>query len=235
MSTVSLFVALVAAVAGGLVLAARRIATAEPTSSARAWSTAAAVVAIWIALPAILAARGALDSYAPLPTLGLAIMLLVTAGTIALAFGWFGGKLLAAAPLAAIVGFQAFRLPLELLLHRLHSQGVIPVQMTYSGMNFDIATGVSALVLALALHRRRCPTWLLMAWNLVGLALLINIVAVAVLSSPVPFRYFTDPPANLLPSTFPYVWLPTFLVQAALFGHLLVFRALRLKRRREGA
>jgi hypothetical protein len=33
-------------------------------------------------------------------------------------------------------------------------------------------------------------------------------------------------PANLLPSTFPYVWLPTFLVQAALFGHLLVFRAI---------
>ena len=30
-------------------------------------------------------------------------------------------------------------------------------------------------------------------------------------------------PANRLPSMFPYVWLPTFLVQAALFGHLLVF------------
>jgi hypothetical protein len=29
---------------------------------------------------------------------------------------------------------------------------------------------------------------------------------------------------------FPYVWLPTFLVQAALFGHLLVFRALARKR-----
>jgi hypothetical protein len=33
-------------------------------------------------------------------------------------------------------------------------------------------------------------------------------------------------PANLLPGMFPYVWLPTFLVQAALFGHLVVFRAL---------
>jgi hypothetical protein len=47
---------------------------------------------------------------------------------------------------------------------------------------------------------------------------------------PVPFRQFMNEPANLLPSTFPFVWLPTFLVQAALFGHLLVFRALWARR-----
>jgi hypothetical protein len=58
------------------------------------------------------------------------------------------------------------------------------------------------------------------------IALLGNIVVVAVLSTPVPFCAFTEGPPNLLPSTFPYVWLPTFLVQAALFGHLVVFRAL---------
>jgi len=48
----------------------------------------------------------------------------------------------------------------------------------------------------------------------------------------VPFRSFTSGPPNLLPSTFPFIWLPTFLVQAALFGHLVVFRALG-KRPRE--
>lgn len=58
-------------------------------------------------------------------------------------------------------------------------------------------------------------------------ALLANIVIVAALSTPMPFRAFTQGPTNLLRSTFPYVWLPTFLVQAALFGHLVVFRALR--------
>jgi hypothetical protein len=191
-----------------------------------ATSLAAGIVAVWLALPGLLAARGALDAYAPLPTLGLAVMLAVTAGTVALAFTWFGTNLLETASLAVIVGFQAFRFPLELLLHRLHAEGVIPVQMTYLGMNFDIVTGLSALVLSVALYKRRCPKWLLALWNVVGFALLVNIVAVAVLSSPVPFRYFTTPPDNLLPSTFPYVWLPTFLVQAALFGHLLVFRAL---------
>jgi hypothetical protein len=57
--------------------------------------------------------------------------------------------------------------------------------------------------------------------------LLVNIIAIAVLSTPVPFRRFMDGPANLLPSTFPYVWLPSFLVQVALGSHLLVFRHLR--------
>jgi hypothetical protein len=68
---------------------------------------------------------------------------------------------------------------------------------------------------------------MVLAWNLLGLALLLNILTIAVLATPVPFRQFTDGPPNLLPSTFPYVWLPSFLVQLALASHLLVFRKLR--------
>jgi hypothetical protein len=38
---------------------------------------------------------------------------------------------------------------------------------------------------------------------------------------------FPGQPPNLLPSAFPWVWLPSFLVQVALGSHLLVFRRLR--------
>jgi hypothetical protein len=77
--------------------------------------------------------------------------------------------------------------------------------------------------------------WPVVAWNVLGLALLANIVAIAVLATPTPFHHFVNEPPNLLPSTFPYVWLPTFLVPAALFGHLLVFRAIRGQRLAEAA
>ena len=70
------------------------------------------------------------------------------------------------------------------------------------------------------------PKAALWFWNLVGLALLINIVTIAVLSAPLPIRMFHNEPANTLVAFFPYIWLPTFLVQAALGGHLLVFRYL---------
>ena len=62
--------------------------------------------------------------------------------------------------------------------------------------------------------------------ELLGAGVSARQAAEAVLSTPVPFRAFTNDPPNLLPSTFPYVWLPSFLVQAALFGHLVVFRAI---------
>jgi hypothetical protein len=68
----------------------------------------------------------------------------------------------------------------------------------------------------------------LFGWNLIGFVLLGNIVVIAVLSTPVPFRQFTEGPPNLLPSTFPYVWLPSFLVQVALGSHPLVFRQVRV-------
>jgi len=65
-------------------------------------------------------------------------------------------------------------------------------------------------------------------FNLIpGEAAFFVLVAVAVLSTPVPFRQFVNEPPVLVPAQFPWSWLPTFLVQAALFGHLLVFRALR--------
>ncbi|HKQ78896.1 MAG TPA: hypothetical protein VJ810_34675 [Blastocatellia bacterium] len=63
-----------------------------------------------------------------------------------------------------------------------------------------------------------------------GLALLINIVTIAILSAPTPLRKFFNEPANTFVTYFPFVWLPAFLVQAAWFGHLLVFRRLRQTR-----
>jgi hypothetical protein len=147
--------------------------------------------------------------------------------TVILAFSRLGTKLIDTMPLATLVGYQAFRIPVEWVLHQLYVEGVIGVQMTYAGLNFDIASGILAVVLALWLRSGRSSRWIVLGWNILGLALLINIITIAILSTPVAFRTFMNEPANLLPSTFPFIWLPTFLVQAALFGHLLVFRALR--------
>ena len=96
--------------------------------------------------------------------------------------------------------------------------------MTYSGINFDIVSGLTAGALALWIATGRKTGPVVVAWNVMGIVLLATIVTIAVLATPVPFRRFTEGPANLLPGSFPYVWLPTFLVQMALLGHLLVFR-----------
>jgi hypothetical protein len=228
--TATLFVAIVAVLAAIFVRAAVKTAPAG-----KRWSVPATVLAFWLVLPAVLALNGALDRYAPLPTPGVILFAALTIATVVLAFSGFGARLAAGVSLAALVGFQAFRIPLELALHALYSEGVIPIQMTYSGRNFDIVTGVLAVVLALLLRSGRAPRWLVAGWNVLGLALLVNVLAVAILSTPAPFRSFMNEPPNLLPGSFPFVWLPTFLVQAALFGHLLVFRKLAATATARGA
>ena len=61
--------------------------------------------------------------------------------------------------------------------------------------------------------------------QLAGLALLINVVTVAALSMPTPFQRFH--PANVFVVEPPFVWLPLFLVQSALFGHVALLRRIR--------
>ncbi len=149
------------------------------------------------------------------------------------------GAWLTAAPPWAWVALQAFRLPLELLLYSLYTHGVIAQHLTFVGANFDIALGLSAIALALALaHRDRQYTgraapsakserWIknaLITWNLLGLGLLLNVVVLAVFSVPSPFQLFTAEPANRVVTQFPFVWLPTLLVPLALFGHVVSLR-----------
>jgi len=57
-----------------------------------------------------------------------------------------------------------------------------------------------------------------------GVLLLANIIAVALLSAPTPFRVFMNEPANTFITHVPWIWLPAVMVLAAVMGHALVFR-----------
>jgi hypothetical protein len=180
---------------------------------------------VWFLIPLMLAQRGLLDRW-ELPAPSMMLILAVTIFTLGLALSPFSARLIDRVPLAWLVGYQVFRVPVELLLHRLYEEGVIPVQMTYSGLNFDIVSGLGGALVAILLVRGMRSRAVIWVYNALGLLLLANIVAIAVLSTPLPFRSFMNEPANRLPGVAPYVLLPTLLVQAALFGHVVVFRAL---------
>jgi hypothetical protein len=98
--------------------------------------------------------------------------------------------------------------------------------MSYSGRNFDVLTGVAAIVVAALVKAGIGGHRLVAIWNVAGFALLVNIVTVAILSTP-RFAMFGDDRLNVFVAYPPFVWLPAVLVLAALAGHLIVFRALR--------
>jgi hypothetical protein len=223
------FVALVLVMAVAFpaaVRAASRRAGEAPERTLRRGHVAAAAMAAWLALTGVLGASGLVARTALPPPL-FVLLLAATAATVALAFSPLGALLARHLPLALLVGYQAFRIPVELLLHQGHVEGFVPVQMTYVGLNFDVATGISALAVAWALRAGRLGRRGVLVWNVAGLLLLANIVTIALLSAPTPLRAFPGSPSNAWVRHAPWIWLPTVLVQAALLGHLLVFRALR--------
>jgi len=145
--------------------------------------------------------------------------------TVVLACTRYGRRLALGLPLWALVGIQGFRLPLELAMHAMYERGVMPEQMSYSGRNFDIITGITALAVGWLVFSRRVGRRVVLTWNIMGLLLVLNVVTVAILSTP-RFRLFGDDRLNVFVTYPPFVWLPAVMVLAALAGHLIVFRAL---------
>jgi len=192
------------------------------------FTAVAAATAAWLVLGGVLASSGVLARFDARPP----PLLLLMAATVSLALlvgcSSLGRALAERIPLWALVAVHAFRLPLELLMHRAAGEGVMPAQMSYGagGYNFDILTGATAILVAWAL-RRGAPARLALVWNVLGLVLLTTIAALGAASTPV-FHAFGSERANEWIAHFPFVYLPQILVAAALAGHIVVFRAIRM-------
>ena len=184
------------------------------------------LVAGYLSLSAALAASGTLADVQARPPAAALMLLAFSVATVSLGLSRVGDRLLAW-PLAWLVGAQAFRVGVEVWLAAAFDAGVVPAEVTYHGHNLDVVTGLTAVGLGLWLWRGTPPRWVVVAWNGIGLALLAGVVATAALSA---FGIVPTQPQVLLPVTFPGVWLPAWLVQVALLGHVLVFRALQRTR-----
>ena len=93
--------------------------------------------------------------------------------------------------------------------------------MTFEGMNFDILSGILApVVYLIAVRGGNINRGVLIAYNLLGIVLLANIVTIAVMSLPSPMQQMSFEQPNKAVLFFPYVWLPTIVVPIVLFSHL---------------
>ena len=225
------FVALAIVVAGAFVAAVHFSHDRGARSSARRDTALAAIAtAAWLSATLALAASGRLTFTSRPPTAAVLIVAAIVLA-VGVSISALGARLASGIPLAALVGVQAFRFPLELMLHRAYREGLMPVQMSYSGFNFDILTGLSAIAVALYVARRPDALAVVRIWNAAGIVLLANILTIAVLSTPTPIRVFHNEPANEWIAHAPWVWLPSVFVAAAIIGHVVIFRRLRYESR----
>lgn len=122
---------------------------------------------------------------------------------------------------------HTMRIPVEIVLFMLLLQKLIPGIMTFEGRNLDILSGITApLVYYFTFVKPRLNYKLLIAWNIICLGLLFNIVVIAVLSAPFSFQRFAFDQPNVALLSFPFVWLPCCVVPLVLFSHLVSLRQL---------
>jgi hypothetical protein len=129
-----------------------------------------------------------------------------------------------------IIRLQVFRIFVEILLWFLFLDSVLPIQMTFEGRNFDVLSGLTAPIIAYLSFKSKISKTAIIVWNLACLGLLINIVGIAILSMPTPYRYFMNDPANTIVAEFPISWLPTFLVPLAYMLSFISIRQATLKK-----
>lgn len=122
---------------------------------------------------------------------------------------------------------HSVRVPVEMVLFWLFVYKMIPQIMTFEGQNFDVISGLTApFVYYFGYIRKSQSKRFLLIWNLVCLALLLNIVVTAVIAAPSPFQKIAFEQPNIAILHFPFVWLPSFIVPLVLFSHLVAIRDL---------
>ena len=190
------------------------------------------VLIIWLSIQALLSIKGFYTNTTSIPPRFLLMILPPFTGIIILFSTKNGRKYLDTLNSKYLVLLHSVRVPVELVLFWLFIEKKIPQLMTFEGRNFDILMGVSApIIFSIAFRFNKIKRNLLLVWNIIGLALLANIVVLAILSAPSPLQKLAFDQPNIAVQYFPFNFLPSVVVPLVLLSHLASIRSL-LKRNR---
>ncbi len=132
--------------------------------------------------------------------------------------------------LKTLTAFHSIRIPVEIVLFMLYVHGSMSVLMTYEGQNFDIISGITAPIVAIAAFRNGITNrTLLLAWNVLCMVLLAVVVGTAILATPSPLQRLAFDQPNIAVLHFPFSLLPSVVVPMVFFAHLVAFRRLMSK------
>jgi len=177
-------------------------------------------IPFWMLLTGVLALGGFYQRYQFVPPRVFGFAILPALLLITLYFFLFRQVFIDRLSLRLLTLLHVVRIPVELVLLWLMQAGLIPRIMTFEGLNFDILSGLSAPIIYWLAFRGQVQTKLLIVWNMVALALLVNIVVIAVLSFPSPMQKLGLEQPNVGITYFPFIWLASIIVPVVLFAHL---------------
>lgn len=186
------------------------------------------VLLAWMAVTGALAYKGVFANTKGFPPRFILAVVPAVVFIIILLLNRKGRSFISSLNLKALTILHVVRVPVEIVLYWLAAERTVPGLMTFEGRNFDIISGITAPVMYLICFKGQAVKNknLLLAWNFICLALLLNIVINAALSAPFPFQQFAFEQPNIAVLYFPFTWLPSFIVMIVLFSHLAVIKRL---------
>lgn len=190
------------------------------------WGRGAMAVTLYVGIIGFLGAWGFFEDFDSLPSRMPLFVAFISGIVVSVIFFSRRGKHLLQNSQWTLLGLQVFRAPLEVLFAYMASEGLLPIEMTYHGRNFDYLTGLSAPVMAALVYRfgeRRLKV-LIVVWNTLGIFSLLNVVGHGLLSSPTPFQVLNLSNGTGILGSFPVMWWPLFLVPTAFVLHFLSLR-----------
>jgi hypothetical protein len=187
-----------------------------------------AIALVWLAIQGILSFTGFYlntagsvprISLAILPPLVLILLILITKK---------GKKFTRRLDLRALHLLHIVRIPVELCLYWLSLRKAVPELVTFAGNNMDIITGITVPILFLTCFKGRSvrSVNLLFGWNIIGLVMLGSAVVNGLLSAPSIYQRLAFDQPNIAILYFPFIWLPSFIIMALLFSHLVMIKRL---------
>jgi hypothetical protein len=204
----------------------KRRAGKSETEARRAALKMVAAQLVWLLVTGAAAAGGLFADFNEVPP-KLPLVLLVCL-VLLIRFSRTGqnARIIHFAPLAWPIAIQSMRVIIEIGLWQLHRDGLVPKHMTFEGHNFDILVGLTAPVVAYGLSQGWISTRAATLWNFASIGFLVAIVFMAITSAPGPAHLNWPGVPNTALALFPTVWLPTFFVPLAIFGHATSLRQL---------
>ncbi len=203
----------------------------SPERQKRAFSKTVIAIIAWIVLLGILALLGFFN-LSSLPPRPVFIFLVAIVVAFALAFSKPVSELLKVTPIHWLVYIQSFRVLVELILWQGFNKGLLPVQMTFEGYNYDILSGIFAIPFGWMMSRNPKSSKITgVFYNVAGIALLLNIATIAILSMPNSLRAFTNEPSSAIVGEFPFIYIPGVFVVLAVFMHIFSLRQLSFSTR----
>jgi len=126
-------------------------------------------------------------------------------------------------PLHWTAFYQSFRILVEFLILYTFMKGIMPVEATFEGYNFDIIMGISAIPIGLLIYKtgHKYKT-LLRIWNIVGILMVLFVAVIIATNTYQPQIWgLTEPSVKTEFMQMPYLLLAGFLAPSAIFIHII--------------